>query len=123
MDLQKVKSSLLAAVLYDAEKKVLHVEFIPKKGQEKRSIYSYSDVSPEKYAEMMAAKSIGSYFLKSVKPNHQFTRIEEEYKCDKCGKEKAQDVHICPYKREINDDEETTCNCCETCQQNCSDDI
>lgn len=31
--------------------------------------------------------------------------------------------HICPYRREIDDDEKTLCECCEVCESNCADDI
>lgn len=31
--------------------------------------------------------------------------------------------HSCPFKREINDDSESMCNCCEECTQECADDI
>jgi hypothetical protein len=27
--------------------------------------------------------------------------------------------HTCPYKSDVFDDQETKCNCCESCQQNC----
>ena len=40
----------------------------------------------------------------------------------KCGKE-VESSHLCPYKREIDNDEETTCNCCDDCTNECSNDI
>lgn len=78
IELTKVKSSLISGVHYDAEKKVLSVEFLRKQSEERRSIYSYSDVPPEKYEAMMKAESIGSHFLKFIKPNHQFVRVYEK---------------------------------------------
>jgi len=39
-----------------------------------------------------------------------------------CGKEATED-HTCPYAEEINDDNETLCNCCEDCTQECVWDI
>jgi hypothetical protein len=78
MELLKVKSSLLSGVHYDAEKQILSVEFLRKQNEERRSIYSYSGVSPEKYEALMKADSVGSHFLKFIKPNHQFTRIYEK---------------------------------------------
>lgn len=38
--------------------------------------------------------------------------------CDECYEE-----HTCPYKAEINDDEETMCTCCDYCRYECSMDI
>lgn len=43
--------------------------------------------------------------------------------CMKCKKTDAEPQHTCPYKREINDDNESLCNCCQPCRQDCSDDI
>lgn len=78
IELTKVKSSLISGVHYDAEKKVLYVEFLRKQTQAKRSIYAYADVPSDKVQAMLADKSIGSYFLNRIKPDYQFTKIEEE---------------------------------------------
>jgi hypothetical protein len=43
--------------------------------------------------------------------------------CDNCGKNPASKPHTCPFQAEINDDEETLCNCCDECKQDCADDI
>lgn len=34
----------------------------------------------------------------------------------------AEDPHTCPYGEEINDDH-STCTCCQTCTDQCADDI
>ena len=47
----------------------------------------------------------------------------QEDKCPKCKKNPATDSHICPYKQDINDDEETLCTCCDECRQECAWDI
>lgn len=39
------------------------------------------------------------------------------------GTKPGEPDHTCPYAEEINDDHETLCNCCDRCQQECSDDI
>lgn len=44
-------------------------------------------------------------------------------KCQRCGKKPATDYHTCPYRSEINNDDETMCNCCEECQHECGMDI
>ena len=43
-------------------------------------------------------------------------RPEEEQK-------DAQPLHVCPYKSEIHEDDETLCDCCEDCAQECAYDI
>lgn len=44
-----------------------------------------------------------------------------ENKC-RCGS-KGEDEHSCPYAEEINDDFDSLCNCCSSCEQDCCDDI
>jgi hypothetical protein len=65
-----IKSSLLASVGYDPATKVLEVQF------SRGSIYQYSGVEPEQFSEMMNAKSIGSHFLKVIKPNFSCKRMD-----------------------------------------------
>jgi hypothetical protein len=82
MERVAVKSSLLASIGYDSVTKVLEVEF--KNGPSR--VYQYSEVTPEKYAEMMQAQSIGSFFLKEIKPSHVCKRIDGR-DSDAIGKE------------------------------------
>ena len=44
-------------------------------------------------------------------------------KCKACEKNEGKPLHICPYKAEIECDEETLCNCCDDCAHECADDI
>ena len=44
--------------------------------------------------------------------------IENRCTCD----EHYWDSHTCPYHTEINDDD-SECNCCPYCEQQCADDI
>ena len=45
-------------------------------------------------------------------------------KCQFCNKnDGTSELHVCPYKSEINDNEEDLCNCCEDCQHECAMDI
>lgn len=74
----QVKSSLLKSVGYDPEKRILEVEFLARKEEQKRRVYQYHDVPGNRWAEMMADKSIGGYFLAKIKPDYKCTRIEEE---------------------------------------------
>lgn len=41
------------------------------------------------------------------------------YRCDNA----ANEDHPCPYKSELQGDDETLCNCCDECCQECADDI
>ena len=70
MERNEIKSSLLQSVGYDSATKILEVQFT------RGSIYQYSNVEPEKAAEMLAAKSIGSFFLKEIKPNFPCKRMD-----------------------------------------------
>ena len=71
--LTPVESSQIAAVGYDEEKNILAVQF--KNGVATGVVYHYDGVSPEKYAGLTGAESLGSYFFKSIKPEHAFTKI------------------------------------------------
>ncbi len=44
-------------------------------------------------------------------------------KCDRCKKNDAEKLHLCPYQIEINDDFKFKCNCCRDCEQECIADI
>lgn len=43
--------------------------------------------------------------------------------CKNCGEEGTVEPHTCPYLEEICGDSETKCNCCESCQWLCCDEI
>ena len=49
--------------------------------------------------------------------------MEEEKKLCGCLKNEATELHYCPYKAELNDDYETECDCCESCEGDCAGDI
>jgi hypothetical protein len=100
MELQKVKSSLLSAMFYDEPGQLLYVEFLRRGNEEKRRIYCYSGINSDKYKAMMASESIGSYFLRYIKPNHPCKRIEEAHEEEKAhetapGQETGEHGH-CP---------------------------
>jgi hypothetical protein len=48
---------------------------------------------------------------------------EKILKCETCGDVVNGDLHTCPYKEELDNDYETTCNCCEGCREFCMDEI
>jgi hypothetical protein len=49
--------------------------------------------------------------------------MEELKMCKKCGKYPATQPHPCPYNSDVNNDNETLCNCCYHCASICADDI
>lgn len=54
---------------------------------------------------------------------HVYQPIQTEVKCEgnHCqGKNDACEPHTCPYKSEINDDDESLCTCCDDCAQECA---
>lgn len=57
----EVNSSLIAVIGYDSSNHTLEIEF--KSG----AIWWYFIVSQDTYDELMAAKSVGTYFLKEIK--------------------------------------------------------
>lgn len=40
-----------------------------------------------------------------------------------CGKNNEEDDHTCPYQRDVNNNHESLCNCCDECEGKCSDQI
>jgi hypothetical protein len=51
-------------------------------------------------------------------------RVEDREKglCSKCQTRLAAVLHTCPFKRDVNDDNRK-CDCCQTCSQECADEI
>jgi hypothetical protein len=47
----------------------------------------------------------------------------EEGVCLKCGECEAQEDHLCPFAREISDNQVSLCNCCKACTSRCAEDI
>ena len=72
MERKPVKSTNVKAVGYDAETKVLEVEF--KSG----GIYQYAGVQKEMYADLLAAESVGRFVSQVVRAGRRGLRIEEE---------------------------------------------
>ncbi|MGH8129089.1 MAG: KTSC domain-containing protein [Gammaproteobacteria bacterium] len=70
MNMQKVESSQIHAVGYDAEKKTLRVSF--KSG----GVYDYADVPEQVHKDMLAAESVGSFFHKNVRGIYQHKKLE-----------------------------------------------
>jgi len=60
--LEKVESSLIKAVGYDADSQVLAVQFATT-----GEVFEYEGVPEKLYQKMISAKSIGSFYTKRIK--------------------------------------------------------
>ena len=67
-ELHPVDSTAVAAVGYDAAGRELYVRF----HGTKHGTYVYADVSPQEYADLIAAESIGGYVNTHIKPRHDY---------------------------------------------------
>lgn len=65
--MDQVESSQIFALGYDAAIEKLAIRFKNRAG-EPTSLYHYSDVTPENFAALRDAESIGSHFYKHIKP-------------------------------------------------------
>lgn len=68
--LQPLHSSVLKAVGYDAQQRVLRVRF------PNGRIYEYLDVAPKRWAALMAAESRGAFFNRHIRDDHRFRRLD-----------------------------------------------
>ena len=70
MQRHEVSSTSLASVGYDANARILEVEF------QSGAVYHYHDV-PYRVAQGLArAQSIGAYFMKVIRPAFSYARVE-----------------------------------------------
>ncbi len=67
--MQRVESSAIKAVGYDATTQKLRVQFAS--GQ----TYEYHDVPPETHEGLMGADSIGSHFAANIRNEHKATKV------------------------------------------------
>src|SRR5271168_5666282 len=61
----EAESSLISSVQYDESSWALDVHF------HNKNAYSYSTVEPEVYAEMLAAKSKGTFYNQNIKGHYE----------------------------------------------------
>lgn len=66
--LARVKSHQIAAAGYSPELETLALQFNPRAGETTAVVYHYPGVTPEKFAEFMAAESLGKYHGANFKP-------------------------------------------------------
>lgn len=75
MNLVPVKSQNVAAIGYDAEAKILSVQF---KGSGR--VYRYSNVPPQVHADFMAAESKGSFLHTDIRGQYPILPAQERGK-------------------------------------------
>ncbi|CAH9016390.1 putative KTSC domain-containing protein [Vibrio phage 137E35-1] len=68
--MQKVDSKAFKSIGYDSEREVIHVEF------NSGAVFEYGSVSAEDWEAMSTAKSIGGYFMRSIKPTRDAVPIK-----------------------------------------------
>jgi hypothetical protein len=76
MERTPVQSSQIASIGYDAEKREMEIEFHGKK-EAPGDVYRYYDVAPGTYQQMIAAKSIGSFFGKEVRGQYTYKKMDQ----------------------------------------------
>lgn len=81
--LHDVDSSQIARIGHDAGSNTLAIQFHPRAGESEGSVYHYSDVDRGIFDELRNARSIGSYFYKTIKPDavrFPFVKVAEAKK-------------------------------------------
>jgi len=69
MQLVTVESSMIHAVGYDAEERVLEIVFNTGR------TYQYFDVPPEEYEGLLNADSKGRYFLANIRDVYAYSQV------------------------------------------------
>jgi KTSC domain len=71
MERQKVESSNLESVGYDAAAQLLEVEF------KNRAVYRYFAIPPVVFNSLMKAQSMGSFFNMNIARAYKYERIDK----------------------------------------------
>ena len=66
---QLVKSTVIRAVGYDADRKILEVEFHTGR------LYRYLSVPPSVHEELVSAESVGEYFNREIRDRYRFVEM------------------------------------------------
>lgn len=67
---EPVQSSNIAGIGYDSESRTMLVQF------RHGGFYTYADVPPEAYRELIEAESIGRHFAKHIRGNYSFKKVD-----------------------------------------------
>ncbi|HLA95700.1 MAG TPA: KTSC domain-containing protein [Pyrinomonadaceae bacterium] len=70
MTRQRVSSSSIRSVGYDAENRILEIEL---RGG---GVYQYFQVPESEYKAFVKAASIGRHYAKTIKPAYEFRRVK-----------------------------------------------
>lgn len=69
MQRNKVKSSTVKSIGYDAPTKILHIEY------NQGGVYAYHNVSEDVHKALITAKSIGKHIATHIKPHFKHTKV------------------------------------------------
>ncbi len=64
-----VKSSNIASIGFDADSKILEIEFL------NGSVYQYFDLPEQEHEGLMNADSHGQYLAKNIKGNYRYSKV------------------------------------------------
>ena len=82
MERTPVTSKMIRSVGYDEIAKVLEVEFQPRVKKDKTvvpgAIWQYEGVPQGRYKRMLAAESIGKYFITFIRANYVGNKVERD---------------------------------------------
>ena len=70
MELVTVESSMIHAIGYDKDQRILEIVF--NTGQ----TYQYGDVPPEEYEGLLTAESKGHYFLANIRDMYEYWPVQ-----------------------------------------------
>jgi hypothetical protein len=73
MRVDAVESTLVSAVAYDADARILLVAL--RSGE----VYEYAEVTPEAHAALLGAESVGRHFNTEVRRRYQGRRLAVRY--------------------------------------------
>ena len=71
----KVESSQIKSVGYDIYKRLLEIEFQPKKENKTGAIYQYKCVDYIDVLGILFSDSAGSYFMRNIKEKYNYEKI------------------------------------------------
>jgi KTSC domain len=66
-----VSKTGMCGIGYDAEARILEIEFASRKEGQPATLYHYHNVAQEDFDAFMAAESKGSHFIKFIKPKFE----------------------------------------------------
>ena len=74
MEIHPVDSSVLAAIGYDRERRVLEARFCNGR------VYHYFNVPPAELEKVLSAASVGGYFNRAIKPKYRAELVYDPHR-------------------------------------------